>query len=280
MESAHSADKAESANTRETKRSSDKRSTRSQARRQTRADSHDSADTTSEGTNTAYKLDKKEESGAAYRSSMEAVERMLDVPRSLVIRKQNASRASSSNSPNNEAPQPPPRSPARKDGPSPQHPSPESPLLAPRPLKTPLIPAATTSSRTNTSSTTTSPTPDQPPKNATMKERLAFARTTRPASPPPPPDEVSARKVSVRPPIFDPNLGICQWTSALPSTSRPDQMWEWPKRWTCCRCEGMTIVEQKCCANLECGHWRCPRECLLVKVARPLGQFVGVDGGS
>jgi len=71
--------------------------------------------------------------------------------------------------------------------------------------------------------------------------------------------------VVVNPPRYDPTrLAIHQWCSHLGSTSRPDAPYGWPKRWTCCHCHALTIVEQADCAKLECGHARCSGGCKIV----------------
>ena len=71
--------------------------------------------------------------------------------------------------------------------------------------------------------------------------------------------------IIVRPPVYDPDLPADQqWESDLGSTSRPAQAWEWMKRWTCCRCSALTIVEQPICARIECGHERCGSACRVV----------------
>ncbi|CZT25695.1 uncharacterized protein RCC_11364 [Ramularia collo-cygni] len=228
-----------------------KRQTRSHSRRHSRADSHDSSMMPSEGPNTAYKVTTGEDSNMA-----------SDVPRSLQIRKNVAALSPSPGlSPNNPLPQLPPRSPARRDGFESQSPqqSPVSPINLSR-----LIPAPQRHIQAPRYQ-------DQPPRHATMKERLEFARSRAPS----PPIDDESQKVAIRPPMYDSTKGLHQWTSTLPSTSRPDMEWEWPRRWTCCRCEATTIVEQKVCSHLDCGHYRCPLDCQMIRVARPLGQFVG-----
>lgn len=90
-------------------------------------------------------------------------------------------------------------------------------------------------------------------------------------------EDVSAPSLEptpVVPPIFSSRLPANQiWTSALSSTSRPREPWAWPKRWTCCQCADLdpfgrdepaqTIVEQKICSRLECGHERCRTGCRI-----------------
>lgn len=271
METAPSSKKAETTTTSESSRSrgdasepSARRKTRSHTRRQDRVDSRDLSAMPSEDSDAAYKVSSNDESSMDLPSAAEASQKMHDIPRSLSIRKKEASTSPSPRSTSNEVPQLPPRSPARNDGA--EWPSPESPVQASRPVKA-LIPAKTSSARQDQDK-------DKPPKGATMKERLAFARARAPS----PPLDEGAKKVAIRPPQFDISKGLHQWISDLPSTSRPDRYWEWPKRWTCCRCEATTIVEQKVCANLECSHYRCPSDCRMIRVARPLGQFVGFGG--
>lgn len=242
------------------------RKTRSQSRRQDRADSHDASEMTSARANMESD-DKDDASASLEKKSSEASEKMLRVPRSLCIRKKGTSRSPSPlSSPKEEIPPVPPLSPARKNGsfrtPSPCDQSPLQPL-SPKPPKT-LIPAAPRNS----------PAFDVPPRDASMKDRLAFARARVPS----PPLDDESKMVAVRPPMYDISKGLCQWVSDLPSTSRPDRVWEWPKRWTCCRCEATTIVEQKICSSLECSHYRCPNDCRMIRISRPLGQFVGFGG--
>jgi hypothetical protein len=62
------------------------------------------------------------------------------------------------------------------------------------------------------------------------------------------------------------------WLSSLASSSRPVEPWFPAKRWTCCQCgpldprglAGLTIVEQRVCSRLECGHVRCGRGCVII----------------
>lgn len=242
-----------------------RRTTRSESRRHSRVDSHDFADVTATSHDNA-----KNTSGTDVKDFVEVSAKKFDVPRSLSIRKLDTSRSPSPRSPlDSEVPQVPPLSPARKStsffGSSPS-PDENSPNLSQKSLKS-LIPAKPRNSPTAYG-------PDAPPKGATMKERLAFARA-RPASPP---LDDESMKVAVRPPVYDMSKGLYQWTSDLPSTSRPDRPWEWPKRWTCCRCEATTIVEQKVCSSLSCSHYRCPNDCRMIRVARPAGQFMPSGG--
>lgn len=63
------------------------------------------------------------------------------------------------------------------------------------------------------------------------------------------------------------------WVSSLSSSSRPCDPWGWSKKWTCCQCADLdpwgrdepaqTIVEQKVCSRVECGHERCRRGCRI-----------------
>lgn len=64
--------------------------------------------------------------------------------------------------------------------------------------------------------------------------------------------------VPVIPPLYNPHVDkTWVWTSQLASCSRPDKPGGWSKRWTCCQCRAETIVEQKTCAKLSCGHRKC-----------------------
>ena len=83
---------------------------------------------------------------------------------------------------------------------------------------------------------------------------------------------------SIIPPPFSPSaLPGHQWTSQLPSSSRPQEPWGWMKVWTCCSCgpdpyeyskpekpydkPAETTMEQKVCSRLSCGHERCGSGC-------------------
>jgi len=67
-------------------------------------------------------------------------------------------------------------------------------------------------------------------------------------------------------PRYDPTcLPAFQWLSSAGVSSRPEQPWEWCSRWTCCRCNAQTIVEQNACARLTCGHGRCGEQCKVVR---------------
>ncbi|SMR49671.1 unnamed protein product [Zymoseptoria tritici ST99CH_3D1] len=106
-------------------------------------------------------------------------------------------------------------------------------------------------------------------------------------------EETEIYPLALRPPLFNETLGLHQWESPHPSSSRPSSAWGWSKRWTCCACgEGgmtesgggggagkagrasaTTIVEQVTCSNLGCGHLRCLEGCRLIKeVAQGSGR--------
>nr|OQO20032.1 hypothetical protein B0A51_13694 [Rachicladosporium sp. CCFEE 5018] len=60
------------------------------------------------------------------------------------------------------------------------------------------------------------------------------------------PLRVTRATVRLFPPIHNSEQPpALQWISALSASSRPHAPWEWCKRWTCCKCEGHTIVEQE-----------------------------------
>lgn len=72
--------------------------------------------------------------------------------------------------------------------------------------------------------------------------------------------------IKVLPPFpNDMQLPGLLWASPLSANSRPDSPWTWCKRWTCCRCDGLTIVEQGVCSRLACGHVRCGDRCKAVR---------------
>lgn len=65
------------------------------------------------------------------------------------------------------------------------------------------------------------------------------------------------------------------WTSKQSSTSRPSGPWGWMKMWTCCQCSHLdpfragepaqTMIEQKVCSRLLCGHERCYLGCTTMQ---------------
>ncbi|GAB7364343.1 hypothetical protein MBLNU230_g4886t1 [Neophaeotheca triangularis] len=76
--------------------------------------------------------------------------------------------------------------------------------------------------------------------------------------------ELANNAIVVNPPRINPTAPISElWTSPLNHTSRPITAWGWMKKWTCCTCAAETMVEQKVCAKLDCGHVRCD-ECKLI----------------
>ncbi|KAK6429823.1 hypothetical protein LTR95_014028 [Oleoguttula sp. CCFEE 5521] len=79
------------------------------------------------------------------------------------------------------------------------------------------------------------------------------------------PLKITRATVRLFPPIYNSEQPpALQWISALSASSRPHVPWEWCKRWTCCKCEGHTIVEQEVCAKLVCGHERCGVGCVVI----------------
>ncbi|GAB1739255.1 hypothetical protein NU219Hw_g4003t1 [Hortaea werneckii] len=101
------------------------------------------------------------------------------------------------------------------------------------------------------------PSTSPPPSTATKLRELVSRRYARA-------DTVSP--LVVLPPRYDPtSLPGLQFCSRLPSTSRPKNPWGWARRWTCCRCKGQTVVEQECCAKIDCGHKRCRGNCKLIQ---------------
>lgn len=75
--------------------------------------------------------------------------------------------------------------------------------------------------------------------------------------------------IKVLPPPINAHLlpGLV-WASPLSGSSRPDVPWNWCKRWTCCRCDSETIVEQAVCSRLICGHARCGQRCRVMRDRR------------
>ncbi|RMZ14408.1 hypothetical protein D0860_02114 [Hortaea werneckii] len=101
------------------------------------------------------------------------------------------------------------------------------------------------------------PTSSPPPSTASKLRELVSRRYVRV-------DTVSP--LVLLPPRYDPTSppGM-QFCSRLPATSRPKRPWGWMRRWTCCRCKAQTVVEQECCAKLDCGHKRCRNGCKLIQ---------------
>ncbi|KAI6886491.1 hypothetical protein KC360_g2434 [Hortaea werneckii] len=100
------------------------------------------------------------------------------------------------------------------------------------------------------------PTSSPPPSTASKLRELVSRRYVRG-------DIMSP--VVLLPPRYDPTSPPShQFCSTLPATSRPKVPWGWMRRWTCCRCKGQTIVEQECCAKIDCGHKRCRINCKLI----------------
>lgn len=94
-----------------------------------------------------------------------------------------------------------------------------------------------------------------------------------------PPVNENAPPTTVTPPIYTNTVRAEQiWTSPLASTSRPEMPWGWLKTWTCCRCAHLdpnkrdrpaeTMVEQKVCSRLACGHVRCASGCRMMRDSR------------
>lgn len=113
-------------------------------------------------------------------------------------------------------------------------------------------------------------TPDQddtPTKRTSSPDPLAESPISPTSSPIETKRDWTAEdSVVVIPPIYDlTQLAGHQWLSPLSSTSRAADPWGWCKRWTCCKCDGGTIVEQRRCSKLKCGHVRCGRHCRLVE---------------
>ncbi|KAI7505364.1 hypothetical protein KC367_g615 [Hortaea werneckii] len=101
------------------------------------------------------------------------------------------------------------------------------------------------------------PTSSPPPSTASKLRELVSRRYVRG-------DTMSP--LVLLPPRYDPTSPPShQFCSTLPATSRPKVPWGWMRRWTCCRCKGQTVVEQECCAKLDCGHRRCRGNCKLIQ---------------
>lgn len=87
-------------------------------------------------------------------------------------------------------------------------------------------------------------------------------KSPSPAQKAPPP--LFASSVLVSPPRYDPTKRTdLQWADSRCGTSRPEMPWGYLKKWTCCRCSATTMVEQRECARLTCGHARCGTSCRL-----------------
>ncbi|KAK0291033.1 hypothetical protein LTR35_001754 [Friedmanniomyces endolithicus] len=127
------------------------------------------------------------------------------------------------------------------------------------------------------------------PDHAPAPDDLAISpcHATSPPSnfqfPPPNPTENEKTTVRVDPPRYDPTLlPAYQWTSYSDSTSRPENPWSVTKRWTCCYCHAVTIVEQGNCARLGCSHVRCATGCVVNRGHGGGGEGVlmGVERGA
>ncbi|KAK3058850.1 hypothetical protein LTR09_000415 [Extremus antarcticus] len=85
----------------------------------------------------------------------------------------------------------------------------------------------------------------------------------------------SVTSLPVIPPARFDVLPLLVWTSGSPTNSRPAEPWLASKRWACCQCgpldpdnkAAQTIVEQKVCSRLDCGHQRCGRGCTVAYTA-------------
>ncbi|KAF2162800.1 hypothetical protein M409DRAFT_26655 [Zasmidium cellare ATCC 36951] len=107
----------------------------------------------------------------------------------------------------------------------------------------------------------------QPTTKPTLKPTTPLLPTA-PLSPTTPKDS----PVAVRPPLYDASKTPGkQWESDYGSSSRPHSPWMHSKRWTCCVCQGQTIVEQVVCSRLSCVHDRCPSKCRVEGMDRARG---------
>lgn len=131
------------------------------------------------------------------------------------------------------------------------------------------------------------PSPLQP---SNLPKATATTTTTkRPPLPPPhktkPPCPPPAIPINPPAPPAPSQLPGYIWLSTHPSSSLPTEPWSWLKRWTCCQCAhqdplgqgraAQTMVEQRVCSRLVCGHLRCARGCRVVRDGRfeGLGVF-------
>jgi hypothetical protein len=72
------------------------------------------------------------------------------------------------------------------------------------------------------------------------------------------------QSIRVTPPIHAAGLPGLVWASPQRDTSRPIWSWYLTKRWICCKCSAHTIVEQRVCARLTCGHHVCGDQCKMI----------------
>ncbi|KAK5127999.1 hypothetical protein LTR85_005116 [Meristemomyces frigidus] len=122
----------------------------------------------------------------------------------------------------------------------------------------------------------TSTTDDYPSPDAISPDPLGSSSEIM-ESPSPAPTKTRIREfstasgaVTVNPPRYDPTrIPLLQWCSSLGTTSRPEQTWGWMKKWTCCHCRAQTMVEQRECARLDCGHTRCHSSCKVIRGGGP-----------
>ncbi|KAF2481369.1 hypothetical protein BDY17DRAFT_326064 [Neohortaea acidophila] len=136
--------------------------------------------------------------------------------------------------------------------------------LKPSPLQPSNLPKAT-------ATTTTTKRPPLPTPHQT-------AKPPKPPSPPP------AIPINPPAPPAPSQLPGYIWLSTHPSSSLPTEPWSWLKRWTCCQCAhqdpmgqgraAQTMVKQRVCSRLVCGHLRCARGCRVVRDGRFEGPGV------
>ena len=222
----------------------ERRATRSQSRRQERADSQDLTTQSKDSTKNDSHL----------------------VPPSLTIRKTGEKETAHTPSPH-----------ASDQGPDLVGPTPSnSPRNSAVPPQLPPLPLVERSK-----DATSSPNHPLSPDPIIGKPTFSLPHRRKPSDPlassqSGPPSPFGASTTPVCPPPYNPSIASgYQWTSHLSSSSRPDDPWGWLKTWTCCRCARLdptgrerpaaTMVEQKACSRLACGHTRCAMGCRIMR---------------
>lgn len=216
-----------------------------------------------------------------------------EMPPALTIRKAEASQSPSPRPPKPshgqaeqyKGPPPPPEEPSSP--PEPKTPQPEEPNERPStpPVEDPpeIPPKSPRRSESNSPHRSEPSSPRSEPNSPRRVDFLAWQKKKKKTAVPERSTEQNGEvpdpgpkdsPVAVRPPIYDPNKTPGQqWESDYGSTSRPTSPWLHSKRWTCCQCQALTIVEQTVCSKVLCAHDRCPSSCRVERQDRVRGPF-------
>jgi hypothetical protein len=140
--------------------------------------------------------------------------------------------------------------------------------MAPRPL-IPRVTRSTAATPMTTPTPTTSPTQsvddgsDGDVSDDSDRQFISNA-TARQLGNPPRRADSPIQSIRVSPPVHVAGLTGLVWASPQRDTSRPIWSWYLTKRWICCKCSAHTIVEQRVCARLTCGHHVCGDQCKMI----------------